>query len=142
MNCIICNKPLNDPESIVRCIGPDCWEKLQTDVGRNIGGFVDRYCGTLVDDVVLMRGNDKAPLSNVTHKVFMHSSQGYEWGNAGAGAADLALNILWHFTTPAIAIRWHQVFKRDFLLAMPYSGGKIEAKDIKKWIAAKTKTLF
>lgn len=146
MNCIICNKPLIDPESIVRCIGPDCWERLQTDVGKNIVGFIDRYCGVLADKVILMRGKDDAPLTNITHKVFMHSSQGYEWGNLGGniskGAADLALNILWHFTTPATAIRWHQLFKHEFLLTMPHNGGVIEASIIKKWIAEKTKTLF
>jgi Family of unknown function (DUF6011) len=142
MNCIVCNKPLIDPESIVRCIGPDCWERLQADVGKNLTNFKDRYCGTLTDNVILMRGNDKAALTNVTHKIFMHSPQGYEWGNMGKGAADLALNILFHFGTPEIAIRWHQNFKHDFLATMPYEGGIIEGKNIKKWIAAKTKTLF
>jgi hypothetical protein len=142
MNCIICNKPLIDPESIIRCIGPDCWDKLQTDVGKNLTNFRDRYCGTLTDNVILMRGNDNAPLTNVTHKVFMHSSQGYEWGNSGAGAADLALNILWYFSNPATAIRWHQQFKHDFLLTIPQKGGIIKGMSIKKWITAKTKTLF
>ena len=140
--CILCNKPLLDPESIVRCIGPDCWDRLQADVGRNLTGFIDRYCGILENDVILKRGYDNAPLTNVTHKVFIHSPKGYEWGNTSVGVSDLALNILWHFTTPAVALRWYKVFKHDFLVCMPMEGGILTGELIKKWIESKTKTLF
>lgn len=142
MQCLICNKPLVEPESMARGIGPDCWEQLQADVKRNLSSFIDRYCGVLTDDVLLKRGVDNAPLTNVTHKVLIHSPQGYDWGNNSKGTSDLALNILWHFTSPATAIRWHQQFKHDFLVSMPKEGGVISGKTIKKWIEAKTKTLF
>ncbi len=140
--CLLCNKPLTEPESIARGIGPDCWEKIQADVLRYRHSFADRYCGMLTENVLLKRGNDDAPLTNVTHKVFLHATQGYEWGNTSEGAADLALNILWHFATPAVALRWYQVFKRDFLATLPYEGGEIEGKVIRQWIKDKTRTLF
>jgi hypothetical protein len=141
-NCILCNKPLTEPESVARGIGPDCWEKLQSDVWQHTHSFADRYCGTLSEEVILKRGKDDAPLSNVTHKVFLHATKGYEWGNNSAGAADLALNILWHFAKPAVALQWYQTFKHDFLLTMPHEGSIIKGQEIRNWIRGKTQALF
>jgi hypothetical protein len=142
MHCILCNKPLTDPESIERGMGSDCWEQLLHNVIQNTPNFIDRYCGVFDGNVTLKRGADAAPLTNIPHKALLHSKKGYEWGNLSAGSADLALNILWHFTSPAVAIRWHQEFKRDFLAKIPQEGGFIEGNLIKKWIQGKTQTLF
>ncbi len=142
MNCVLCNKPITDPQSMERGVGPDCWEQLRADLEKNTGRFVDRYCGKFDGDVVLMRGTDGAPMSNIPHKVLMHSPTGYEWGFNGKGPADLALNILLQFARADVAIRWHQQFKHDFLVKLPKEGGKLSGKLVRKWLEGKTLTLF
>lgn len=142
MNCVVCNKPITDAVSLERGVGPDCWQMLQGAMEKHSRHFADRYCGKFDGDVMLMRGADGAPMTNIPHKVLMHSPTGYEWGFNGKGPADLALNILLQFTRADIAIIWHQQFKKDFLEKAPKEGMKIEGKRIKQWIAGKTQTLF
>lgn len=142
MNCVVCNKPITDAVSLERGVGPDCWQMLQGAMDKHSSHFADRYCGKFDGDVVLMRGADGAPMTNIPHKVLMHSPTGYEWGFNGKGPADLALNILLQYARADVAIVWHQQFKKDFLEKAPKEGMKIEGKRIKQWIAGKTQTLF
>ena len=140
--CAICNKPLTDSLSVDRGIGPDCWENLENEIAKNSSRFADRYCGKFNGDVVLMRGIDGAPLTNIPHRIILHSPTGYEWGYSGQGPADLALNILWQFTRADVALKWHQDFKHEFLTKMPKDGKTIKGEQIRRWIAGKTMTLF
>ncbi|MFE2560628.1 DUF6011 domain-containing protein [Streptomyces sp. NPDC059352] len=27
-HCLVCNRPLTDPESVIRGVGPSCWSRL------------------------------------------------------------------------------------------------------------------
>lgn len=142
MNCVLCNKPITDPKSLERGVGPDCWEQMKADLTKHLGQFGDRYCGKFDGEVMLMRGIDGAPMTNIAHKLLMHSPSGYEWGFNGKGPADLALNILLQFARADVAIRLHQQFKQDFLVKLPKDGGKINGLAITKWVEGKTMTLF
>ena len=80
--------------------------------------------------------------TNVPCVVRHHSTAGFEWGYGGSGPADLALNACeallgelgWQgermtcFDGTCFAAAWmmHQDFKRRFVAALPYGGGRIE----------------
>ena len=51
--------------------------------------------------------------------VFNHSPDGFNWGYAGSGPAQLALAILLKYTTKGEALLFHQQFKRDFIAGLP-----------------------
>jgi hypothetical protein len=91
-------------------------------------------------DIILKRINGR-PATNVPHRLTKHSPTGYEWGYAGSGPADLALNILLMFVDPATAERLHQEFKQAFIATLPEEGGVIKREDIEHWIAEHTGTL-
>lgn len=75
--------------------------------------------------------------TNVQRTVVRHSPSGFNFGYAGSGPADLALNICRMFTTPEIADMRYQDFKREFLGA---DGDRLEIKrdDIMRWMADKS----
>jgi len=92
---------------------------------------------------------------NIVQRVRHHSPTGMEWGYAGSGPADLALNILDRFlpvgedgwdgvrcwdTHVVSRIAWalHQEFACAFVAALPYEGGVISGARIRAWIAAMT----
>ena len=79
------------------------------------------------------------------------SLTGYEWGHDGAGAADLALNILALFlplereargvqlrdgsSVSIAAWELHQPFMQDLIATLPREGGTITADMIRIWLA-------
>lgn len=92
---------------------------------------------------------------NIAQRVRHHSPTGMEWGYAGSGPADFALNILDRFlpvgedgwdgvrcwdTHVVSRIVWslHQEFKFAFIAALPYEGAVISGARIRAWIAAMT----
>jgi len=96
---------------------------------------------------------------NLVQRVRHHSPTGMEWGYAGSGPADFALNILDHFlpvgedgwdgvrcwdTHVVSRIAWslHQEFKFAFVAALPYEGGIMSGARIRVWIAAMTATAY
>jgi hypothetical protein len=88
--------------------------------------------------------------TNVPHLCTQHSPSGFEWGYAGSGPADLALNIVeWYLRTRGftggrmfcwrgqcftLAWRLHQEFKFTFLANMPKSGGRISYAEIDRFV--------
>lgn len=88
--------------------------------------------------------------TNVPHLVTHHSPSGYEWGYAGSGPADLALNILesvlqemkhkgrkvkcWRGECFELAWSLHQDFKREFIANLPHEGSVIYYPAIVAWI--------
>ena len=82
----------------------------------------------------LWRGDFGVPMASVEHKWVSHSPDGFEWGYAGSGPAELALNILILFVSRSEAWRLHQAFKVQFIVPMPSEGGAIKAEDIQAWI--------
>ncbi len=93
---------------------------------------------------------ESGPKTSVEKIVVHHSPDGYEWGFAGSGPADLALNILAHFlpiegsphhlvgcfkgNVSKEAWELHQDFKFKFIACMEEPGGYIPAAYIQKWI--------
>lgn len=115
-------------------------------------------------DVRVWRDENKHVQANVPHSVIWHSPDGFECGYGGSGPADLALNILNAFVPPGMpidfekegdwlrddaaekcfrgfasrfAVRHHIQFKFEFIGKMDEAGGRIEARVIREWIAAR-----
>jgi len=88
--------------------------------------------------------------TNVRWSVVSHSPDGFLWGYAGSGPADLSLNILNMFVPPwtdhrqpvtcyegeASRTAWelHQQFKRSVIAAAPWEGGTLSGERIREWI--------
>lgn len=88
-------------------------------------------------NIVLERRNGYA-FVNVPHAIVKHSPSGFEWGYAGSGPAEAALNILFAVTkNKETAEKYHQFFKMDFLIDMPEEGGIIKKEDILTWLEKK-----
>jgi hypothetical protein len=133
MRCSICHRPLSDPESVERGIGPICWKKIlakNTQSENPDQHLIPGFDG----DVICKRGEGWNILTNIPQVEVYHSPSGFEWGYGGSGPADFALNILMLFTDKKTAYALHQAFKWDFIAAMPKEGGTIKGDDIKRWI--------
>jgi len=92
-------------------------------------------------------------LTNVPHLVVHHSPDGFEFGYAGSGPADLALNVCqvylnsigYHgeqtqcYDGKCWSLAWvlHQDFKRQFIASAPREGITIPMETIKAWFDEK-----
>jgi hypothetical protein len=149
--CAICGRPLSDPRSTQRGIGPICACKRRSDGDKADGQEGDRMIfEPLSAGILLQRDEDGGVRTNVPRTVVHHSPDGYEWGYGGSGPADLALNILeamlhhmgWNGGTipcyrgRCFAIAWalHQDFKWEFIATMPKGGGFLSYDTVREWI--------
>lgn len=76
-----------------------------------------------------------------------HSPDGFDWGYAGSGPAQLALAILLDYLTNLdrgdedaarhFAQRNYQTFKADVVAIMPSGGWEITGPEIEQWIEAR-----
>lgn len=83
-------------------------------------------------------GNGAVRVEGLEHLWIWHSPGGFEWGYAGSGPADLALNILLAATRDhGFAAAQHQDFKRAMVEALPRQGGTIRAAAVRAWISAR-----
>lgn len=100
---------------------------------------------------------ERVAYTNVPHHVVDLSSRGFDWGNAGPGSHDLALNILettlrrgghrgprggrldGSCFTLALLLRGR--FTMAFVAALPEEGGTITAGDVERWVAGEMGTL-
>lgn len=76
-------------------------------------------------------------LIRLPHMYVHHSPDGFEWGYAGSGPAELALNLLGYFipVKEATLGAMYQQFKFDFIAKISQEdGGEIRAEDIRAWI--------
>jgi hypothetical protein len=113
--------------------------------------------------VLLVRTTDNMVHTNVPHLVVNHSPSGFEFGYAGSGPADLALNIcMWAYTQlegvtgsalkttdPDTVTVWggqqvhravwdmYQDFKSQFIAPVPHEGGEIDTEKILKWVSTR-----
>jgi hypothetical protein len=78
-----------------------------------------------------------APLAQ---RLVVHSPTGMEWGYAGSGPADLALNVLALLVDDREAWRLHQDFKADVVARMPEAGGEILMRSVEEWLGARWTT--
>lgn len=67
-------------------------------------------------------------------RVRNHSPDGFSWGYAGSGPAQLALAILLEVTTKEKASKFYQRFKHKFIANLPRAAFDIEV-DIDEWLA-------
>jgi len=155
--CARCGRQLKDPASIAAGMGPTCAGKAsRSDSGSLLGDqAVLNDCGTLQEvGLVCRRLADGRAATNVPHVVVHHSPTGFEWGYAGSGPAELALNVL-HQLLPwragrrgagslarpvggvlvsSDAMSLHQAFKFRFIAHMPEQGARIPIEDINQWV--------
>jgi hypothetical protein len=155
ITCQRCNRPLHDPQSVRRGLGPVCYVKefgADEAAGEPVLEPVTQpYSGEVVR--VWRDGDPEAPgpcEASVPWSVIWHSPDGFNCGYGGSGPADLALNILNAFVPPGTdghdpvrchrgfasqtAADLHQAFKRDFIAGMDPAGGTIRADMIRDWI--------
>jgi len=137
MKCAICKKPLSNPESIKRGIGPICWNKSIANAIRkeNEEGQAPILDIPFEGDVVCKR-TEKGACVNIPQLEIRHSPTGFEWGYGGSGPADLALNVLMLFTDRTNAYQLHQQFKWEFISILPREGGVIKGDEIRGWLKA------
>lgn len=134
--CERCNRQLKDPESRGRGFGPVCWCKhvAEKEAHKDQTRLFNEPQLPFHGDVVLRRGDGGEVMTNVPHRIVEHSPDGFEWGYAGSGPAELALNILAMFSDERTARELHQVFKFDCITTMPRSGGEIKGSAIRRWL--------
>lgn len=144
MKCIRCHKPLKDPASIERGMGPVCAAHFAAEIGSQQPGKHHITTGQagIGEEIVMTRDPEGRPMVNVFQQKTYHSPDGFEWGYAGSGPADLALNILLIYLDERDAMTIHQDFKFNFLTAIPRDGGIISGKKIIDYLNNTTRRLF
>ena len=66
-----------------------------------------------------------------------HSPDGFEWGYAGSGPAQLALALLADCLGDEKALLLYQDFKFAFVVGWPHHGWQMTEDAIRKWAAAR-----
>lgn len=157
--CVVCNRPLSDPDSIERGIGPVC--AAHQDNGQAAGTekeFSDDYEESIpfrqafvMRRVLSKDGHSQGAsvVTNIPHLVTHHSPSGFEFGYGGSGPADLALNACqlyltivgyrgrttqcWRGYCFTLAWMLHQDFKRDFVEPTPQRGTIYSFDQLDAW---------
>lgn len=144
MRCIRCHKPLSDPASIERGMGPVCAALFATEIGDQQPGKHHITTGQagIGEDIIMTRDEEDRPMVNVFQQKTYHSPDGFEWGYAGSGPADLALNIMLIYLDEHDAMTIHQDFKFNVLSSIPREGGTISGKTIIDYLNKVTPRLF
>ena len=134
--CAKCHRKLTDAISMQRGFGPVCWVSVigDNEVKKEQGKLFHEAELPFKNDVALKRDEHGNVVTNVPHSIIQHSPSGFEWGYGGSGPAELALNILAMFTDRQTADELHQTFKWDFIAKLPYDGGIIKGREIRKWL--------
>jgi hypothetical protein len=137
INCRICARPLTNPKSMHRGIGPDCAGKSKamaaSSAKQEHGGplFLHDTGHDFVFKLV-----DGRQASNVVQHEIRHSPTGMGFAYGGSGAADMALNILITACGREVAYYRYQDFKRAFIETMPETGGVITLAQVRNWTSA------
>lgn len=69
-----------------------------------------------------------------SQKLNNHSPDGFNWGYAGSGPAQLALAVLLERSKPATALRLHQAFKDEYIATLPAGQSFSISVDVDGWI--------
>jgi len=150
--CGVCGRPLKDPKSVGRGIGPVCAGKGTMTVEDN-DTCHDFIPDSIEDGLILSRGENGTPCCNVPQVVVDHSPNGFEFGYGGSGPSDLALNCVelilkkLNFKGPRVkkfagdcfrkADELHQDFKWTFISSVDESGGTVSWDAIKYWVMSR-----
>jgi len=151
--CCICGRPLTAPETIERGMGVRCANKLQraAEERREADPSADVFLPIPFEKgIVLRRQGQWVIKTNVPHLVVHHSPTGFEFGYAGSGPADLALNIVqamlnrlgyhgdrttcYRGTCFSLAYRLHQLIKFAFIAGAPREGSVIPYPVVEAWM--------
>ena len=92
------------------------------------------------EDIVFKK-DETGYRSNVFHNLIFRAPKGLSWGYLGEGCADMALNILFLFTSERAAAKHFQEFKEEFVSKMPEAGGIIKNEEIILWLKSKNAPL-
>lgn len=144
MECRRCGRLLTDPKSKAAGIGPVCAakeniENMQEDLFGDNGQRYDLPFNPESRDIVCKRFPDGKVAFNFPQAIKHHSPTGMEWGYAGSGPADFALNCLLMFVPEGIAREHYQNFKFKFVATLPREGGVIQGSEIRKWLISSIK---
>ena len=63
-----------------------------------------------------------------------HSPTGIAWGYHGSGPAQCALTVLLAISSPGVALRHYQNFKREFIAAFPQEGNTLGVDQVSDWL--------
>lgn len=162
--CSRCHRPLTDPTSVRVGIGPECRALMGRDAGGDLAvrdDFSDVFdSGTPFSKALVLGRQLRLTLfydaedlgivvTNIPHLVVQHSPDGFEFGYAGSGPADLALNVCQLYLNMTgyqgeqtdcydgkcwtLAFALHQDFKRTFIAGAPRTGTTIPFERIDAW---------
>jgi len=157
VQCNRCGRRIKSPESMEAGYGPSCYRKLfgkplprqskasvrksltpsRKDSMKQEHNTPVNAVGPLFQhDIICSRNPDGTASVNIQQRIKRHSPDGFEWGYAGSGPSDLALNILSIFIGQEAAERdgLYQRFKEKFIVSMPKTGGIIKKDEILRWI--------
>lgn len=150
--CGACRRTLTNPKSIQRGLGPICARKLEAlnRKRREADPSADGFLPIPFEKGIVLRRQGHLIKTNVPHLVVHHSPCGFEFGYAGSGPADLALNtvemMLNHLgykgerttcfqgTCFSLAYRLHQAFKVAFIASAPREGAIIPYPVAEAWV--------
>lgn len=130
--CTVCGRALRNPRWRQIGMGPVCFKKRQAATSD------PKEPGSLPFDgehFVFQRDAAGQVLTNVPHRIVLHSPTGLEFGYGGSGPADAALNVLALVTDRETAERLYQAFKWDFIAKLPREGGIITRQQVVAWLA-------
>jgi hypothetical protein len=115
----------------------DCTERHAEQVAHYLESEAEdtRYLGLSGGDIVLWRHEGVKMIGLEPRTLCRHSPTGLEWGYAGSGPADLALNALYQITGDLVtAFRHYQAFKSRFVASVHEEGGMIRRAEVEAWL--------
>lgn len=76
----------------------------------------------------------KRLLPGPSQRLYNHSPDGFNWGYAGSGPAQLALAIMLHYLPSDEALQLYQRFKVDVIAAIPMGDFAMPEAQVQQWI--------
>lgn len=159
IHCCVCGQRLKDPRSVATGMGKICAHRVQGDSHQRRAKDPSRHAFLMLplqEGIVLKRetcSGWSVVQTNVPVLVVHHSPTGFEFGYAGSGPADLALNILeavlnrlgykgdrttcFQSSCFSLAYRLHQAFKVAFIANAPREGTVIRYSLVEDWVREK-----
>lgn len=139
MRCSRCNRILKVEPWRSKGIGAICYKKIQIEEARRNNGDSDQIETYKGGDIWIERitSGDAAGgvRTNVPRIEYKHSPTGFNFGYAGSGPADFALNVMLMFCkSREDAHRIYQQFKFQFVASGSSERLVIPAADIISWI--------
>lgn len=130
--CRVCGKILKRQPYVTLGIGPVCLRNEALEEGLDEGeDIVVPYDGK---SMWIERTDEGVIITNVPHVNHYHS-ESFEFGYAGSGPADFALNcLLLYGLSEDAAFALHQDFKWQFIARCQENKLVIKKSEIKKWL--------